>query len=360
MSSEKTEKPTPKKLRDARKKGQVAKSREVASAAVLVASFGTIWAGWDFFMKHLDTLISLPITLIHQPFDEALPALMRGTFYEICVLSAMVAGPACIMAWAGNFFQVGFLFAPKAVKPEPGKLNPAKGLKNMFNMKNFIELVKSSLKIFILAGVLTAVLRGSLQDLILLPRLGLHGVQDVTGSVLGKMALATVAAFITVAAVDYWIQKKQFIKQHKMSKEEVKREYKEQEGDPLIKNQRKQIHREMAEESAPQKTRNATVVVTNPTHFAVALYYESGKVKLPKLLCKGRDHLALRMIAIAKEEGIPIMQNIPLARAIYRQTEAGTSLPRHLLEPVAQVLRWVRQQRIKEETANLTVSGRYV
>jgi type III secretion protein U len=156
------------------------------------------------------------------------------------------------------------------------------------------------------------------------------------------LAINVCLAYIAIAGFDYFFQKYQHIKQLKMSKDEVKREYKESEGDPQIKGKRKQLHQELMANSNVQRTRKATVVVTNPTHLAIAIYYEEKDNVLPIVIAKGEDHVAKRMIAAAREEGIPVMQNIPLARAIYADVPVDRYIPSDLIEPMAEVLRWVK------------------
>ena len=164
---------------------------------------------------------------------------------------------------------------------------------------------------------------------------------SVVGAAVGELLLYSAGAFAVVAAVDYLYQRYKWTNDHKMSIDEVKREYKESEGDPMIKSQRKQLHREMINQNTVSNVRKAKVLVTNPTHYAVALDYDKDKTPLPVILAKGEGWLAQRMIAAAKEEGIPIMRNVPLAQALYREGTENAYIPRDLIGPVAEVLRWV-------------------
>jgi type III secretion protein U len=157
------------------------------------------------------------------------------------------------------------------------------------------------------------------------------------------LAMNVVFAYVAIAGFDYFFQRYQYIKQLKMSKDEVKREYKESEGDPQIKGKRRQLHQELLANDTMQRTRKATVVVTNPTHLAVAIYYDEKDNVLPTVLAKGEDHLAQRMKAVAREEGIPIMENVPLARALYANVPVDRYIPSDLIEPMAEVLRWVKE-----------------
>ena len=343
--SEKTEQPTAKKLRDARKKGQVAKSREIPSAAVLLGIFMTLWLFWGFYLTHFESLVLLPTRFYEQPFPRALKNVLHGILKEIAVLSLPTLSVAVILGVLGNFFQIGFLFAPESIKPEMKKLNPIEGLKKIFSLHNLIELLKSGIKITFLGMLLYLVIRQSVDPLLKIPFLGLPGVSFILAEVLKKMAVYTGAAFLIVAAVDYYLQQFQHTKKLKMTKDEVKREYKEMEGDPIIKGKRKQLHQEMAMHNAAEKARKSTVVITNPIHFAVAVYYDAEEGNLPVVVAKGENRLARRIVEIAREEGIPVMQNVPLARALYRRVEPDQYIPSELIAPVAEVLRWVAQWR---------------
>lgn len=165
------------------------------------------------------------------------------------------------------------------------------------------------------------------------------------------LAISVGIAYLAIAAADYFFQRYQHTKQLRMSKDEVKREYKESEGDPQIKGKRRQLHQELIANSQVQRTRKATVVVTNPTHLAIAIYYQEADNVLPTVIAKGEDHVAKRMIALAREEGIPVMQNIPLARAIYADVPVDRYIPPDLIEPMAEVLRWVKE--LKDQGGHL-------
>ena len=175
-----------------------------------------------------------------------------------------------------------------------------------------------------------------------IPKGGLGAMWGVIGSAVGELLLYSAGAFAIVAVLDYLYQKYKWTHEHMMSIDEVKREYKDTEGDPQIRGQRKQLYRELMNQNALGNVRRAKVLVTNPTHYAVALDYDEEKTPLPVILAKGEGALAQRMIEVAKEEGIPIMRNVPLARALYSEGVENNYVPRDLLEPVAEVLRWVK------------------
>ena len=342
-SGEKTEQPTQKRLRDSRKKGQVAKSKEVASAAIIIGLFLYIWAGWGMILDHTREMILLPAQLYTMPFRDALSLLMDGILHKLIILILPIVMAAMFLAILSGFLQIGVLFALESVKPDLKKINPMEGIKKIFSIDSVVELIKSIVKVSFLSILIYKVIQASIDPLLKLPFLGLSGVMPMLGALMKNMAVYTIAAFGIVALADFFWQKHSFTKKNMMTKDEVKREYKEMEGDPVIKGKRKQLQKEMAMSSTVQKTRKASVVVTNPTRLAVALYYDEKDGKLPVVLAKGSDLLARRMVEAAREEGIPIMQNIPLAQALYEQVEMEQYIPSDLIEPVAEVLKWVEQ-----------------
>ena len=184
-----------------------------------------------------------------------------------------------------------------------------------------------------------------------IPYAGLEGVLQLLEEVLWEVAKYTVLAYVVIAFADFIFQRWQHTKQLMMTKDEVKREFKEMEGDPMIKNKRKQLHQEMVMTNTAEKVRKSSVLVTNPTHRAVAIYYEEGETKLPTITAKGEGILAKRMVEIAQEEGIPIMQNVPLAHDLFDNAEVEQYIPTELIEPIAEVLRWVRQLQQEQGSA---------
>lgn len=343
MSGEKTEQPTPKKLRDARKKGQVAKSQDVTTALLMGATFTTIGATWDWTLRQLKELVLLPTHFYTQPFDQAFQQVAYGILTKALLISLPVVLVGFVAGLAGSYLQVGPLLTFEPLKPELKKLNPLEKAKQIFTVKNGLEFLKSALKVVVIGIIVTQVIRSSLGGLTRLPYGGEAALLDSLSPLVKALALNVCLAYIAIAAFDYFLQKFQHIKQLKMSKDEVKREHKESEGDPQIKGKRRQLHQELLAEGQVQRTRKATVVVTNPTHLAIAIHYHEADNALPTVLAKGEDHLAKRMIAAAREEGIPVMQNIPLARAIYAGVPVDHYIPKDLIEPMAEVLRWVKE-----------------
>lgn len=341
--SEKTEPPTPKKLRDARMKGQVAKSQDVASAALTVACFVTISALWPMYVEEIEALITLPTAFYTVPFKEALPEVLWGICMKVLFLSLPILGVVMVVGVAINFLQIGPLLVLEPLKPELKKINPLDKFKQMFSMKNLVEFLKSALKVIIIAVLIYIVTRNSLDPLTRVPYAGETGVLLALKPMLSNLAINITLVYIVIAAADYFFQKFQHIKGLKMSKDEIKREFKESEGNPEIKGTRKQLHQEMVMNDTMERTRKSSVVVTNPTHLAIAIYYKEDDNQMPKVLAKGEDYVARRMVEVAKQEGIPVMQHIPLARAIYENVDVDRFVPADLIEPMAEVLRWVKE-----------------
>jgi type III secretion protein U len=352
MSGEKTELPTPKRLRDARKKGQVSKSTDVVSTALLIGLFAYIGAGWGSHVNDLSQLLVFPVQYLDSDFRMAFSQVLVGVFIRILKTVLPALGITMLFAIGANCAQIGILFSPETIKPDLKKINPAEKLKNIFSKKNLFEFLKSTLKIIFLGTLIYLVIKNLIHDLLLLPFTEIKGTYDILGPIMRRFAYNVIFAYVVVAAVDFVFQKKDFMKKMMMSKDEVKREYKESEGDPQIKSKRKQIHKEMVEQGgAAQKTKQSSVLVTNPEHMAVAIYYDtkSKGMALPVVLAKGKGQVAEEMIAIAKQSGIPIMRNVPLAHSLMDSAEIMRYIPTELIEPVAEVLRWVYEMKEQHE-----------
>lgn len=340
--SEKTEQPTPKRLREAREKGDVCKSQDIAPALTVLAVGVYLAANGESIFQTLSAMVSLPMTFIALPFDEAMaravPLMIDASISLVLPLVGLVMG----VAFLGIIGQVGVLFAPKAAMPKLENLDPKKWFQKVFSAKNFFELAKNIIKVGVLGFVVLTVLRDYLPILFEMPKRGISAMWTVLGNAASDLILLAAGAFCVIAGLDFLYQKYKYNQSHMMSKDEVKREYKESEGDPHIKSKRKQLHKEMASQNTLNNVRKAKVLVTNPTHYAVALDYEKGRTPLPVILAKGEGLLAQRMMQIAKEEGIPVMQNVPLARALFRDGTENAYIPQDLIGPVAEVLRWVQ------------------
>jgi len=343
MSGEKTEQPTAKKLRDARNKGQVAVSKDVNSTALLIVVFALFLAAWNWMLQELQEFMLLPAKFYGTPFEEALPQMLSATVGKITIISLPILGLVILTGIAANYLQIGPLFVGETLKPELKKINPVEKAKQIFSMKNLIEFLKSIIKVVFLGVLLFVLIRASIPDLLTLPYGTIDTGLQALYAILFRLAIYTVFAYIVIAFADLLFQRWQHTRQLKMSKDEVKREFKEMEGDPTIKGKRKQLHQEMVMSESVQRVKKSTVLVTNPTHRSVAIYYKQGETKLPVILAMGEGMLARRMREVAQEEGIPIMENVPLAKDLLAHGQVEQYIPVELIEPVAEVLRWVQE-----------------
>ncbi|MEM7025387.1 MAG: type III secretion system export apparatus subunit SctU [Pseudomonadota bacterium] len=342
-SGEKTEPPTPKRIRDARKKGQVARSKEIAGTLGMILLLSYVWFGGATIRDDFGELILAAGNSDSLPFESALSRMLSAASTVAMQVLVPVIGIAILAAVFGNMVQVGVLFAGEAVKPSLNKLNPLQAIKKIFSVKNLIDFGKNIIKVALLGLIVFLVVRDSLGDLVNSGACGLPCTAAVFSKMFTLIVVLSMAIFIIAAGVDYALERWQWIKGLKMTKDEVKREYKEMEGDPLIKGRRRQLHRELVNSDSVQATRGANAVVTNPTHIAVALRYDRSEAPLPVIVSKGENLIAKQIVEVAEEFDVPIMQNIDLARALYDQGEIDQLIPKDLIEPVAEVLRWVRR-----------------
>ena len=339
---DKTEQPTPKKLRDARKKGQIAKSKELSSAVVIVALLLWLSFSGEYYLNLLNELMDFPAWLGQTSFDKAFDDMVGKAFSIAVQMLLPVLGIAFLCAFISEVAQVGVLFTGETVKPDLKKLNPGKAIKQMVSKKNAIEFAKSIVKIGLMGYLLLSVITDAIPVLINVPYCGLECIPPMLGMMFFDVVKYAAFAFIFLAAFDYAFQKSEHIKELKMSKDEVKREYKEQEGSPEIKGKRKQLFQEIVSSQQTENVKRSSVVVSNPTHLAVGLLYQEERTPLPIITLQERGLHAERVFAIAEEEGIPIMQNIPLAHALM-DAELHAYIPNDLVQPVVELLRLLRQ-----------------
>jgi type III secretion protein U len=350
--AEKSEKATPKKLRDARKKGQVAKSQDFPSAFTFIVSISTIL----FSAKSIyETLVSYTIFTfrsINSELDlqKGVAPFLTSALDTILSISLPILGLVVSTGVLINFLLIGPVFSVEVFKPDLKKLNPVTNLKNIFKAKTFFELLKSLFKITGAFILIYTVIRDSLPEIVSTINMPIMGAVIVFANFLIKVVLRVGIFFIIVALFDLIFQKYNFAKEMRMEKYEVKQEYKDTEGDPHIKGRRRQIAREIAYSEGPNATRRARTVITNPTHIAVAIEYDAVEKNVPVIATMGADLVAEEIIKIAVECEIPIMRNIELAHELWSKGEIGTFIPEHTYQAVADILKWVNSlQKQKEE-----------
>lgn len=346
MAGDKTEQPTAKRINDARKKGQVFKSRDIVQALLFITAAAILVAWAPAYVMQLRELMKeffQPSLMRGDMPTNALLSRMGYAWSKFLLLSLPLLAALVVVAVAANFMQVKALFAPEVVKPKFDKLNPITGFKNIFfSSKTYIELAKNLIKFAVVLWVLYSSIRGGLRDIIPTAGLRLDETAAVAGRMMSGILFKVGGVLVVLGAADFMIQKKLYLKKMMMSKEEVKNEFKESEGDPHVKHMRKHLFEQLMHESVAHNVPRATAVVVNPTHMAVALRYDEQTMQAPRVTAKGQDAMALRILDIAKEHNVPIVQNIGLAHSLF-DLEIGHEIPEDMYEAVAEVLNFVYQ-----------------
>lgn len=342
---EKTEQPTPKRRREAREKGQVFKSTEINMVAVLLASFLVIKAIFPSLLQILTAYERQIYTMAGSAdgiyTSEGLSTLFMNTIIQIGKGLWLFMLSMCIIGITANIAQVGFVFSGKPLAIDLGRLNPVAGFKRIFSKRAINELVKSILKIAIIGYVAYTEIRNDINIFLAMSREGTSVmIYDMVSMVLNA-AIKLTAVMAIVAVLDYIFQRQEYERNLRMSKQEVKQEFKETEGDPQIKARIRQIQRQLAMMRMMQQVPKADVVVTNPTHFAVALRYDAETDQAPVILAKGADYMAQRIKDVARQNRVPIVENRELARNLYYAVDIGQIIPPQFYEAVAEVLAYV-------------------
>ena len=360
-AGEKTELPTPKKLRDARQKGQVCSSKDIVSTAILIVLFALLgWMGLALVDDISELLGVVGRRLADDPFEATRPVMLM-TALVICKHSFIFVLVAAVIGIAANTAQIGFLFTFDPIIPKMEKINPVEGAKKIFSMKNLFEFLKNVVKVCFLGYLLYKIIWASIPELLTM----CYGtVDDIFPSLelmLKRLAIYTAFGYIIIAVVDRLFQGRNFTKQMMMTKDEVKREYKEMEGSAEIKQAQRQFRDEILNGPDPaQAAKRANVVVTNPTHLAVGIRFKAEEAPLPRICVLGSGLIAKIIRETALAEGIPVMENRPLARALYAKGKIEDFIPDTLIEPVAEVLKWAKQiedaRREEEELDSVTLA----
>lgn len=339
-ADDKTEDATPKKKSEARKKGQIAKSKDVGIAitmaactlVILIVSASIIGSLREFMQ------VSLQSGILQNIDNSTIKAISLNSIMKTVLNILPFVLPIMIAGVVASIAQSGFMLTGEPLKPSFSKLNPIKGFKNIFSMKSLADLVKNLVVVTIVGYLGYLYVKDNYESIlqisnIYLPSLG----TEVLKLILGIFMQITIVLVI-IGAIDYFIQFRLYNKDLKMSKQEVKEEYKQMEGDPQVKNKIKQKQKEMASGRMMSSVADATVIITNPTHLAIAIKYDEGVSEAPKIVAKGADLIALKIKEVAKENDIPIMENKPLARLIYDQVEIDEEIPQEMFQAVAEIL----------------------
>jgi flagellar biosynthesis protein FlhB len=340
--SQRTEEPSSRKLSRARTRGQVVQSREINNWFMIGTALGLVAFGGPSIARTIGTALKRYLEASHQlSVEGALWPAVSGTLAAVAGALALPVGLLVVAALAGSLIQTGLLFAPEKLTPKLDNLSPAKGFSRMFSARGLMEFGKTLVKLAVVIAVVAMLMQ---PELIRLPLTsGLDAAQmlaEIT-RLIARLGLGVFVALTFIAVLDYGFQRLSFIKSMRMSKQEVKEEFKQSEGDPMIRARLRQIRMDRARKRMMAAVPTASVVVTNPTHVAVALRYELGKEGAPLVVAKGAELIAQRIREIATEHKVPIVENPPLARALFASVEVDQQIPPEHYKAVAEIIGYV-------------------
>lgn len=349
-AEEKTEKATPKKREDTRKKGQVLKSAEINTAVMVLSMFAIIYAMSNTIVRNMQTYIAGFLTTelldgVTDMNEVRIHNMIIDGFGQIFKLAWPLLAVAVIAGVAVNLAQVGFMFSGESMKPQFNRINPLEGLKRIFSMRSIVELLKSLLKIGIVGLVVYLEYMNNMKDFEQIMGFGIAASANKIFSICMSVGLKACLALVALGLADYLYQWWEFEKNLKMTKQEIKDEYKMVEGDPKVKQAIKQRQREMSQRRMMAAIPKADVVITNPTHYAIALEYKDKEMEAPVVLAKGKDIVAQNIKKKAAEHGIPMVENKPVAQALYMSVDIGSRIPDEMFAAVAEILAYVYQQK---------------
>jgi|YelNatPaOPRAMG01_1025707.scaffolds.fasta_scaffold18789_7 flagellar biosynthetic protein FlhB len=340
---EKTEQATPKRLEEAREKGQVAKSREISSAAVLIGGLAYFWFGAAPMMEKMMAMMKRNFTAAAtaRVSMENISSIMTGMIYELFCIVLPLFLLAASIALVINLIQTGLVMSAEPLIPKWSRIDPISNLKRLFSLQALVELIKNCLKVVIIGATLWLTVRSEINTI---PHLALLSVPDIVayvGKVAFRIMTSTCWILIVLAVLDYMYQRWEHLKSLKMTKQEVKEEFKQLEGDPLVKGRIRRIQREMARKRMMAAVPKADVVITNPTHYAVALEYKQETMAAPVVVAKGADYLAQKIKEIARKHQVPIVENKEVAQMLFKLTDVNETIPETLYRAVAEILAYV-------------------
>ncbi|MBK1972059.1 flagellar biosynthesis protein FlhB [Campylobacter sp. TTU_617] len=350
---EKTEEPTSKKIEDARKEGNVPKSQDASAVISLIVAVAITLFLMGFLGERIVNLYRYYQSFIGVELDlRIIQAIMIKSIFEVLIILAPIVLSIMVAGVLGNVMQFGFVFTTKPIMPNLGKINPLKGIKNLFSLKKLLESIKIILKVSVVFTIAFIVLLQFVKEL---PKVELYNITNQLIWLRDKaviLAAIVIIAFMIIAVLDVFLVRFQYFKSLRMSKQEIKDEYKQMEGDPQVKARIRRIQMETARRRMVQDVAGADVVITNPTHYAVAIRYDSTKEQAPRVVAKGIDFLALRIKEIAYKNNVVVYENPPLARELYKVCDINDLIPRELFKAVAEVLGFVYNSNNKSRLSN--------
>jgi flagellar biosynthetic protein FlhB len=344
---ERTERATPRKREEARKKGQVARSRELVSVAVLAGCLicfyfqtsGAVGRILNLMRSAFRRSISVTLSM------ESVPAIFAQTVLEMLVILAPALLTVVVAGLAANALQVGFRITPEGLAPKLSKINPFQGFKRLFSLQSVFELGKSTIKLVIVASVACLAVKAQIPHLLPLMDEGVPAIAAFLGRVSFQILGCTCIILLVLAILDYAYQRWEHERNLRMSRQELKEETKETEGDPLIRSRIRRIQHDMARRRMMAAVPKADVVITNPTHLAVALRYDAERMAAPTVVAKGRGFLAAAIRQAAEKHGVPVIENKPVAQVLYKMVDVEGVIPENLYRAVAEILAFVYRLR---------------
>lgn len=353
--SDKTEEPTEHKLQEQRKKGQVMKSQEVISTLGLVAAVGALYAAanfmygnvkefWLFCWKMIATISPSNDLTQRSFFDDTL--MVIGL---VAITLAPLLMSVFLMGIIANVAQIKLLFTTEPLKPSLKKINPISGFKNIFSVKSLMELFKQLVKLFVVGWVCIKIVSDRIEEFALAPLMEITTTVGLVGEITIYIVKCVILAMVVLSGLDYIFQKKQFMKQMKMSFKELKDEYKETEGNPEVKAKLRQKMQQASQGGGMGEVPKASAVVTNPTHLAIAIRYDKEECPVPTVVAKGERLIAAAIKVKAEDHEVPIVENVELARALFGACDVGQAIPTELYKAVAEILAYVMKLKRKKE-----------
>jgi flagellar biosynthetic protein FlhB len=342
-AASRTEEPTPRKLQQARERGEVVKTPDLASMASLSAAAAVVALGGGWICRNLMASLT---PFIAAPDSMSLEGhggvqIMRAAIMAAAPPLAAVLLAACVAGVAGNLIQTGLMFSPEKLSIDFQKLSPVAGFKRIFGIDGFMQFLKSLLKVALTGLLAWWVLNPHLSELENLASMDPVTTLNFSADILRRLVFAVAAFLLLVAGADWFWQRQRFMTRMRMSKEELKEDYKQSEGDPHIKARQRQLRNERSRRRMIQAVPDATVVVMNPTHYAVALKYDASETPAPLCVAKGMDSLALKIREVAEAHGVPVIEDPPLARALYATVEVDDIIPPAHYEAVAKIIGFI-------------------
>ena len=341
--SQKTEEPTQRRLDDAREKGDVAKSQEIPGWFILATGLALLAFIFPPMARTMATDLEVFFAEAHNfsVDPHGMMRMMQSTAWEIAAVVGLPVLFLAVAGFAGHYVQQGMLFTTEKIQPKLSKLNPIDGFKRNFGPQGIANFLKGVGKMALVAGAAFLVLYPKREILAGLPALDLAHVLGIIRQSAIELLLASLVVYAIIAGLDYLFQRQSFMKRNRMSRREIKDELKQSEGDPMVRAKLRQLRQERAQRRMMTQVPDATVIVTNPTHYAIALYYEQGETPAPVCVAKGVDEVALRIRELASEHSVPIVEDPPLARALWATADLDEEIPTEQFQAVAKVIGYV-------------------